>query len=257
MNDERRDQIATDLFEALQTGSPIGRLTAEYEFSIADAYGIQDRFIERRLSEDNQVVGHKIGLTSEGIQEQLNVSEPDFGRLLTDMFVSEHAVPGGELINPRIEPEIGFRLERSLEPPVTYLDVLDATKSVFPVLEIIDSRIADWDIRIQDTIADNASAGLFVTGEALRDPAERDLSFEGVKLWKNGRLDARGIGANVLDHPARAVAWLANTLEDMGDSLEAGEIVLSGSFTPASDITAGDVITAEFSTIGSITIHLE
>ncbi len=257
MDDERRDQIAADLYEALQAGDPIDRLTAAHEFSIQDAYGIQDRFIERRLTGANRVVGHKIGLTSEGIQEQLNVSEPDFGRLLTDMFVSEHAVPAGELISPRIEPEIGFRLDRSLEPPVTYLDVLEATRSVFPVLEIIDSRIADWDIRIQDTIADNASAGLFVTGEALHDPRDRDLSFEGVKLWKNGRLDARGIGANVLDHPARAVAWLANTLEEMGDTLEAGEIVLSGSFTPASDIATGDVITAEFSSIGSITVRLD
>lgn len=257
MNDDERDEIAARLYDALESNQPIDRLTATHALEIEDAYRVQDRFIDRRLDDDNEIVGHKIGLTSEGIQEQLNVNEPDFGRLLTDMFVTDHAIPSADLINPRIEPEIGFLLERSLEPPVTYLDVLDATKSVFPVLEIIDSRIADWDIRIQDTIADNASAGSFVTGEAVYDPMDRDLSFEGVKLWKNGQLDARGIGANVLDHPARAVAWLANTLDNMGDSLEAGEIILSGSFTPATDISSGDVLTAEFSTIGSITVHVD
>lgn len=257
MNDDERDALAGQLYEALESNDPIDRLTANYDLSIEDAYRIQDRFIDRRTDADNVVIGHKIGLTSEGIQEQLNVNEPDFGRLLTDMFVTDHSIPSDDLINPRIEPEIGFLLDQALEPPVTYLDVLDATKSIFPVLEIIDSRIADWDIRIEDTIADNASAGLFATGEAMYEPTNRDLSFEGVKLWKNGELDARGIGANVSDHPARAVAWLANTLADMGDSLEPGEIILSGSFTPASDIERGDVLTAEFSEIGSITVHVE
>lgn len=257
MDEKTRDGIAASLYDALESGDPIDRITADHEITIQDAYRIQDQFIDRRLSPDNQVVGHKIGLTSEGIQDQLNVSEPDFGRLLTDMFVTEHAIPTAALINPRIEPEIGFILDRSLEPPVTYLDVLTATDRVLPVLEIIDSRITEWDIRIEDTIADNASAGLFVTGEALHDPTGHDLSFEGLKLWKNGRPEATGIGANVLDHPARAVAWLANTLHEMDDSLEAGEIVLSGSFTPATDIVSGDVINAEFSSIGSMTVRID
>lgn len=257
MDEELHDQLADDLYQALESGDTIGRLTADHAIDISDAYAIQDRFIEQRLSAENEVVGHKIGLTSDGIQEQLNVNEPDFGRLLTNMFVEGPVVSADDLIAPRIEPEIGFILDRSLDAPVTYLDVLDATRSVLPVLEIIDSRVAEWDIRIQDTVADNASAGLFVPGEMLSDPLGQDLSFEGLKLYKNGELESQGIGANVLDHPAKAVAWLANTLDEMGDSLEAGELVLSGSFTPATDIAPGDVITAEFSSIGSVRAHVE
>lgn len=257
MKPTQRESLAQDLYNALDTAKPIDRLTAQYDLTIEDAYRIQDHFLTERLTAENQIVGHKIGLTSDGIQSQLGVSEPDFGRLLSDMHVEAPTINTESLINPRIEPEIGFLLEESLEAPVTYFDVLDATASVFPVFEIIDSRIADWDIRIQDTIADNASAGLFTTGEVLTDPSGIDLSFEGVKLWKNGQVEASGIGEHVLGHPAKAVAWLANTLDAMGDSVEANEIILSGSFTPAVDISSGDVLTAEFSRIGSVTVVVD
>lgn len=257
MDDATRDVIATDLNEALETGEPISRLTADYDLDIAGAYAIQNAFLERRTTCDNPVVGHKIGLTSDGIQDQLGVSEPDFGRILADMIVDGRTVPIESLIAPRIEPEIGFILGESLEPPVTQLDVLAATNAVLPVLEVIDSRIVDWDIRIEDTIADNASAGVVVPGEELSNVTVLDLSLEGLKLWKNGEVVDAGVGANVLGHPARAVAWLANALDPMDDRLQAGELVLSGSFTPAVDLAPGDVITAEFGQIGSVTVSVD
>jgi len=255
--DETRDELAESLFTALRTAAPIDRLTATHDLTIADAYDVQRRFVERRLEAGARVVGHKIGLTSQGIQDQLGVDRPDFGRLLDAMFVEGHVVPGEDLIAPRIEPEVGFLMAESLEPPVTYLDVLRATRAVLPVLEVIDSRIRDWDIGIEDTIADNASSAMFLAGESLTPVAGTDLSLEGVKLYRNGELAASGVGAAVLDHPARSVAWLANTLGDLDERLEAGHVVLSGSLTPAAPLAPGDAVTAEFTTIGSITARLE
>lgn len=255
VDEDTHDQLGASLYEANRTGEPIDPLTAAYDLTIQDAYSIQSQFIERRIDDGATVVGHKIGLTSDAIQDQLGVDEPDFGRLLDTMFVDGRTIPTGELIAPRVEPEIGFLIDEALEPPVTYLDVLDATRGVVPVLEVIDSRVRDWDIRIQDTIADNASSALYLAGETVSSPEDVDLSLEGVKLYQNGRVAASGVGAAVLEHPARSVAWLANTLGDLGQKLDAG-IVLSGSLTPAIDVTPGDVLTAEFTSIGSLTARV-
>jgi 2-keto-4-pentenoate hydratase len=256
VDEETRDEIAASLYEAHRNGEPIGRLTERYELTIEDAYAIQSRLVDRRLEDDASVVGHKVGLTSDGIQEQLGVDEPDFGRLLDTMFVEDRTVPTDDLIEPRIEPEIGFLIDEPIDPPVTYLDVLAATRGVVPVLEIIDSRVESWDIRIQDTIADNASSALYATGETVSDVQDRDLSLEGVKLYRNGQLESSGVGAAVSGHPARAVAWLANTLDSHDERLEPGQLVLSGSFVPAVDIADGDVLTAVFGSIGSVTVRI-
>ena len=256
IDEQTGDKLAESLYNAHRSGDPISRLTAENELTIDDAYTIQSQLVERRVNSGEKIVGHKVGLTSQAIQDQLGVDEPDFGRLFDSMFVTGRTIPVSELIEPRVEPEVGFLLEERLDPPVTYLDVLDATNAVLPVLEIIDSRILDWDINIQDTISDNASSALYLTGEAISSPDGADLSLEGVKLYRNGILKASGVGAAVLEHPARAVAWLANTLADKDEQIEAGHIVLSGSFTPAVDIGQGDVLTAEFTSIGSITARL-
>ncbi|RQH02627.1 2-keto-4-pentenoate hydratase [Natrarchaeobius oligotrophus] len=257
VDDETRDRLAASLYDALQTGNPIARPTETHDLTIEDAYAIQSSFIDRRLEDGATVVGHKIGLTSEGIQDQLGVSEPDFGRLLDTMFVDGRTIPSEDLIAPRIEPEVGFFIGNDLEPPVSYLDVLAATEFVVPVLEVIDSRVRDWDIRIQDTIADNASSALYLTGETRRDVDDVDLSLEGVKLYRNGTLEASGVGAAVLEHPARSVAWLANTLADLDETLEAGQFILSGSLTPAVDVDSGDVLTVEFASIGTLTTRVE
>lgn len=252
LDDATRGRLAESLYEALESGTPIDPLTDEYDLTIEDAYDVQSRLVERRLADGADVVGHKVGLTSDAIQEQLGVDEPDFGRLLDSMFVEGATIPTDDLLAPRVEPEIAFRLGERLDPPVSYLDVLDATRSVVPVLEVIDSRVRDWDIRIEDTIADNASSALYLTGEAIHDVGGRDLSLEGVKLHRNGELAASGVGAAVLDHPARSVAWLANTLADLDATLEPGHIVLSGSLTPAVDVEPGDVLGVEFTTLGSM-----
>ncbi|MFW6384730.1 MAG: 2-keto-4-pentenoate hydratase [Halodesulfurarchaeum sp.] len=255
IDDETKSALADSLYEAYENREPIDPLTESHTLTIEDAYGIQSRLMSMRLEGGTTVVGHKIGLTSPAIREQFDVDEPDFGRLLDTMFVEGRSIPMDELIRPRIEPEIGFLLAEPLDPPVTYLDVLEATRGVLPVLEIIDSRIRDWDIEIQDTIADNASSALYLAGEKITPIGGLDLSLEGVKLYRNGIQEATGVGASVLDHPARAVAWLANTLSELDERLEAGHIVLSGSLTPAIEFESGDAITVEFTSIGSRTVR--
>ncbi|MDQ2052210.1 2-oxopent-4-enoate hydratase [Natronolimnohabitans sp. A-GB9] len=257
VDETTRDKLAASLYEAQQTGEPIGRLTLEHDLSIEDAYDVQSRLIDFHVEKGATIVGHKVGLTSEAIQEQLGVDEPDFGRLLDTMFVDGRTVPVGELVEPRVEPEVGFILDEALEAPVTYLDVLSTTRSIVPVIEVIDSRVTDWDIQIQDTIADNASSALYVTGDQTNNVEDIDLSLEGVKLYRNGTLESSGVGAAVLGHPARAVAWLVNTLDDLDEQLKQGELILSGSFTPAIDISEGDVITTEFGSIGSVTFRAD
>ena len=257
LDDATRADLADELYDAFRSAEPVEPLTDRHDLDVADAYDVQSRLIDRRLDDGASVVGHKIGLTSEGIQEQLGVDRPDYGRVLDSMFRPDGVVPTADLIVPRIEPEVGFLLAEGLEPPVTYLDVLAATEAVLPVLEVIDSRVRDWDIELEDTIADNASSALYVAGEATSDVTGRDLSLEGVKFRRNGEVVSAGVGAAVLGHPAKAVAWLANTLGDVDASLEAGDVVLSGSVTPAVDLAPGDVFTAEFSTIGTVTARAE
>ena len=253
--DVARD-LADDLLGALRTGEPVGPLTDEHELTIEDAYEIQSKFLERRLSDGASPVGYKVGLTNQGIQAQLGVDEPDFGRLLDTMELRDNTIDSSELIAPRIEPEIGFLLDTGLEPPVTRLDVLDATAGVTPVAEIIDSRVRNWNIQIQDTMADNASAGKFTTGGTMTDPSGIDLSLEGAKVWKNGTLADAGVGANVLGHPADAVSWLTKTLNQMGSQIKGGNLILSGSFTPAVDVRAGDSVMMEFTSLGSLTLGI-
>ena len=253
VSEREKDELSSSLYEAFETNTPIDRLTAEYDLSIDDAYDIQSRFVNRRLKEGASVVGHKIGLTSEGIQNQLNVDKPDYGRLLDRMSVDDGSIPVDDLIQPRVEPEIGFLIERDLSPPVTPVEVLAATQSVVPVLEVIDSRVREWDINIEDTIADNASSALYVTGDATTSVTGTDPSLEGVKFYYDGELVDSGVGAAVLDHPARAVTWLTNKLAEYDQHIEAGQIVLSGAITPAVDLEPGTTVTAEFTSLGTIT----
>jgi len=256
VDEQTLDDLAQALYDAFRSGEPISKLTDEHDLTIEEAYDVQSRFVGRRIDDGARIVGHKVGLTSEGIQTQLGVDEPDFGRLLDTMFVEGETVSAADLIAPRVEPEVGFLVAETLEAPVTYLDVLEATRAVLPVLEIIDSRVRDWNIQIQDTVADNASSALYVAGESVTPVDGIDLSLEGVKLHRNGVVEDAGVGHAVLDHPARSVAWLANTLDDVDQHIEAGNLVLSGSFTPALDIEDGDVVTAEFTTVGSVTTRI-
>ena len=202
------------------------------------------------------MVGKKIGVTSKAVQDMLGVHQPDFG-FLTDRM----DVPGGVidvnahgLIQPRAEAEIAFILNRPLTGPgVTDADVLAATAAIAPCFEIVDSRIHDWKIGIVDTVADNASCGVYVVGEARVDPRSVDLPGLKVTVTKNGAPLSEGYGSAVQGSPLTAVAWLANTLGRHGVTLDAGDVILSGSLVPLEPARIGDVFVMELEGVGSCT----
>ncbi|HEX5365372.1 MAG TPA: fumarylacetoacetate hydrolase family protein [Acidimicrobiales bacterium] len=225
-------------------------------FDVARAYEVQRLVVGEKLAAGDRVRGHKVGLTSAALQQLFDVDEPDYGVVLESTVVeSDEPVPVDEMIAPRVEAEIAFVLERPLRGPgVRPVDVLAATRWVLPSLEIIDSRIADWRIRLVDTVADNASCGRVVLGTAATRPEGLDLRLVGMALYRNGVLFNTGAGAAALGHPAGAVAWLVNKLGELGEGIEAGELVMPGALAaPAVDLVPGDVVTAELDRLGSVT----
>ena len=225
------EQLGDELYTALRDRRVVEPLTNRHEgITIEDAYHVQQRMIARRLDAGERVVGKKIGVTSRAVMNMLGVYQPDFGYLLDGMIYNEgDSIAIDTLIQPKAEGEIAFVLKRDLMGPgIGNADVLAATECVMPCFEIVDSRIRDWKIRIQDTVADNASCGVFVLGDRAVDPRRIDLSTCGMVLEKNGEIVATGAGAAALGSPVNAVAWLANTLGRLGIGLKAGEVVLSG-----------------------------
>ncbi|MBB6125341.1 fumarylacetoacetate hydrolase family protein [Sphingobium subterraneum] len=244
MSQEARVQNYSDeLFEALRANRTVPPLRHREELTIDDAYRISLGILARRENEGERVVGKKIGVTSKAVQDMLGVDRPDFGFLTHPMQVpSGSAYPiEGNLIAPRAEAEIAFILRSDLiGPGVTEDDVLAATESVCACFEIVDSRIAGWDIKIIDTIADNASCGIFVLGEERVDPRDLDLPGLHCQVWKNGVALSEGYGSAVQGSPLTAVAWLANTLGAYDVALKAGDIILSGSLVPLEPAAPGD-----------------
>lgn len=230
----------------------------EGAITIEDAYHISLRLVERRQADGETIIGKKIGVTSKAVQNMLNVHQPDFG-YLTDRMVYGNGdeVPiGAELIQPRAEGEIAFILKRDLAGPgITNADVLRATEAVMPCFEIVDSRIRDWKIRIQDTVADNASCGLFVLGDRAVDPRRVDLATCGMVVEKNGDLLSTGAGAAALGSPVNCVSWLANTLGRFGIALKAGEVILSGSLVPLEPVVPGDHMRVAIGGIGAASVR--
>lgn len=250
-------ETARKLYQAEKQRKPIRPLIEQFpDLSVSDAYQIQVALIELKTAEGARIVGKKTGLTSKAMQQMLGVNEPDFGHLLDTMMVSDgQAVPLAALIQPKVEPEIAFLLKQDLKGPgVSAADVMEATASVAASLEIIDSRIADWRIKLADTIADNASSGRVVLGETRLSPKDLDLRLMGMVLEKNGEIVATGAGGAVLGHPACAVAWLANRLAEYGFSLKAQDVILPGALCGAVGVGAGDVITATFDRLGSVSV---
>ena len=251
-------ELAQRLLHAEESRLAIAPLTQEFhDLNIEDAYQIQLSIIEAKKAKGSLVIGKKAGVTSKAIQQMFDVREPDYGHLLDEMIVHEgEAIQCSTLIQPKAEPEIAFVLAEDLEGPgVNVADVLAATRYVLPVLEIIDSRIADWKIKLPDTIADNASSGKVVIGGAVRKVDSLDLRLVGVVLEKNGEVVATGAGAAVLGNPANAVAWLANKLAMMDQSLKANELILPGSLTAAVEVNVGDHIHASFDHLGSVSMR--
>ncbi|OWQ96518.1 fumarylacetoacetate hydrolase family protein [Sphingopyxis witflariensis] len=252
----KAEQYGADLYAALRNRSTIAPLAArDPALTIDDAYAISLDFLARRLKDGERVVGKKIGVTSKAVQDMLGVYQPDFGFLTDAMHIDgDIDIAATGLIQPRAEAEIAFILKDSLTGPgVTAADVIAATASIAPCFEIVDSRIDDWKISIVDTVADNASCGVFVLGEARADPNAHDLPALRVTVTKNGAPLSEGLGSAVQGNPAEAVAWLANTLGAHGVTLDAGDIILSGSLVPLENAVRGDVFDMTLHGIGSCT----
>lgn len=259
MEQTRITALGDELYAALRERRTVEPLTErEPEITIDDAYHISLRMLERRLADGERVVGKKIGVTSKAVQNMLGVHQPDFGYLTDRMlYANGEEMPISEqLIAPRAEGEIAFILKRDLEGPgVTNAQVLAATECVMPCFEIVDSRIRDWKIRIQDTVADNASCGLFVLGDTALSPRKLDLATCGMVMEKNGEICATGAGAAALGSPVNCVAWLANTLGRFGIKLEAGEVILSGSLVPLQPVAAGDHVHVAVGGLGTASVR--
>jgi 2-oxo-hept-3-ene-1,7-dioate hydratase len=229
-------------------------------FTIEDAYAVQRRWVEIKVSEGNRIKGHKIGLTSRAMQRQANITEPDYGALMEDMFYADGAeIPMARFIQPRMECEVGFVIGRRLRGPnCTIFDVLSATEYVVPTAEIVDGRAhridpdTDKPRTVLDSIADNAgNAALIIGGRPMR-PMDVDLRWVAALCYRNNVIEESGVAAAVLNHPANGVAWLANKLAPFDIALEPGQFVLGGSFTSVVEARAGDTFHVDYGPFGSI-----
>jgi 2-keto-4-pentenoate hydratase len=247
------DAAADRLREATRTMTPcppvrdlIGR------DDVSTAYAVQRLLVEDRLAGGAQVVGRKIGLTSPAVQQQLGVDRPDFGVLFADMEIANGGVvPAGVLLQPKVEAEVAFILGRDLEDDS---DVREAVAFVVPALEIVDSRIAGWDITFGDTVADNASSGLFVLGDSRTTLADVEPADVQMTMRLDGETVSEGSGKACLGDPLLALAWLARTARSLGEPLLAGQIILSGALGPMAAVTSGSRVDAEISGLGRVAV---
>ena len=252
------EALGDELYEAFIDCTVVEPLTTRFsEITVEDAYRVQQRFVERRKRVGEVVVGKKIGVTSAAVMNMLGVFQPDFGYLLSGMVYGDsQTIPRESLVQPKAEGEIAFVLKRDLiGPGVTNAQVLAATECVMPCFEIVDSRIRDWKIKIQDTVADNASCGVFVLGDRMVSPRRVDLNTCGMVLEKNGEIIGTGAGAAALGSPVNAVAWLANTLGRLGIPLKAGEVILSGALAAMAPCAAGDNFRVSIGGLGSCSVR--
>jgi len=257
---EVRDELAADLAEAERSRVAIAPLTTTNpDIDVVDAYEIQLINIRQRVAEGARVIGHKVGLSSKAMQEMMGVDEPDYGHLLDEMAVhQDRPVPSGRYLYPRVEVEVGFVLADDLPGEgCTEDDVLAATAALAPAIELIDTRITDWKIKLCDTIADNASSAGWVLGEARVSPKDIDIQNIDAVLTRNGEVVAKGRSDAVLGNPVTAVAWLARKVDSFGVRLKAGDIVLPGSCTKALDANPGDDFVADFDGLGSVHLSFE
>lgn len=236
----------------------IQAITSTYpELTTVQAYQIQLQTIEKELLKGDVITGKKIGLTSVAMQTSLGVNEPDYGHLLQSMEVGNGGkVPSGRLLQPKVEGEIAFILKEDLVGPnLTVTDVIQATDYIVPALEIVDSRIKNWQIKLPDTIADNASSGLYVLGEGKFRLHAIDLKNVGMALYKNGQLLNTGAGVACLGNPLTAVVWLANKLAAYNITLKKGEVILSGALSAAMDAQPGDQFSCKFNQMGEVRVQ--
>ncbi|MBC7480907.1 MAG: 2-oxo-hepta-3-ene-1,7-dioic acid hydratase [Rhizobacter sp.] len=253
--------LARELYAARKSRTSVRHFSMRYPaMTIDDGYAVQRAWVQLELADGRTIRGHKIGLTSRAMQLSSQIAEPDYAPLMNDMFFeSGTEIPIDRFIAPRIEVELAFILGKPLRGPgITLFDVLSATEYVTPAIEIIDSRIEQFDRetkvmrKVFDTISDfAANAGIVLGGRPVR-PMDVDLRWVGALLHKNGVIEETGVAAGVLNHPANGVAWLANRLAPHNEQLNAGDVVLAGSFTRPTPAVRGDTIHADYGPLGSI-----
>ena len=249
------DEAAQSLREAQVSGKPCRPIRDAFDADdLKSAYEVQQINVDLGVAAGRRVVGRKIGLTSPVVQAQLGVDQPDFGTLFADMAFAEGVeIPFSRLMAPRCEAEVALVLDEDLDREThTVIDILNATAYALPALEIVDSRIAEWDIRITDTIADNGSAGLFVLGSQPVSLAEVNLPQIEMVMTQNGQLVSEGLGSACLGNPLNAVIWLADALSSLGTPLVAGDVVLTGSLGPVVKIERGDLFKADMGALGTV-----
>ncbi|OJU70793.1 MAG: 2-oxo-hepta-3-ene-1,7-dioic acid hydratase [Rhizobiales bacterium 63-7] len=264
LNAQEIEAAASALDGAEESRKQIGLLSLKHPgMSMDDAYAVQAAWVKQKIAGGRKVIGWKIGLTSKAMQYALNIDIPDSGVLFDDMLFEDGAViPADRFIQPRIEAEIAFVIKAPLKGPnVSIFDVLNATDYITPALEILDTRVLRVDPEtkkarsIVDTISDNAAnAGIVIGGRQMR-PDQVDMRWMGAIVSRNAEVEETGLGAGVLNHPARGIAWLANRLAQYGDGIEAGQIVLVGSFIRPVEARHGDTINADFGPYGTIACH--
>lgn len=248
-------ELAARLWDAEQTGVPTGPVRDHLPAGdVAAAYAVAQVNTERSLASGRRRVGAKAGLTSVSVQHQLGVDQPDFGVLFADMAVADGEEMGvGRVLQARVEAEVALVLERDLpDPDVTPSEVMRAVAFALPAIEVVGSRVAGWDITITDTVADNASSGLFVVGSRPVRLADVDLRTAGMVLSRRGQVVSVGSGAACLGSPLTAAVWLARTLAGVGASLRAGDVLMTGALGPMVDVAAGDVFEATIGGLGSV-----
>ena len=261
LDQEKIKALALELDQGEKTRTQMRQFSLQYpEITIEDAYAIQKEWVAHKIAEGRKLIGHKIGLTSRAMQVSSNITEPDYGALLDDMFFHDGSdIPVDRFIVPRIEVELAFVLAKPLRGPnCTIFDVYNATDYVIPALELIDARCHNIDPETQrprkvfDTISDNAAnAGVILGGRPIK-PDELDLRWISALLYRNGVIEETGVAAGVLNHPANGVAWLANKLAPYDVQLEPGQIVLGGSFTRPVPASRGDTFHVDYGNMGSI-----
>lgn len=258
LDHDTRVRIADELHQAQQHRRPVPLLTKRYpDMVIEDSYAIQQLWADQQLAAGRRKMGHKIGLTSKAMQDITGIDEPDYGVIFDDqIFESGSIFEWQDFTLPRVEMEVAFILKDDLHGPnVTIFDVLRATEYVCPALEILDAHIEIPGRTILDTIADNAALGAVVLGGTPVAPHDIDLRWIGGVLWRNQDIMETGLSAGILGHPANGVHWLANRLAHHDTSLQAGDIILAGSFTRYITVEAGDSVFADFGPLGTIGIH--
>lgn len=251
------EKHATHLADAWRQGEGVQPLTAlNPDLTIDEAYAVQLHTIREKQQEGQRITGKKIGLTSKAMQEMLGVGEPDYGHLTDAMEVEKGGtISFNQVLQPKVEGELAFILKQDLKgPDVTSLDVIQATDVIVPALEIVDSRVKDWKITLADTVADNASSGLYLLGENPKKITDIDIKQIGMALYKNESLQNTGVGAAALGDPVKCVAWLANKLAAYDITLKAGEVILSGALSAAVNAEPGDYFRAKFAEFGEVSV---